>query len=165
MTDDFGQRAGLRRLLARFLFASIVAGPAAVSARPDVDLRRNATTNDDDTEERAADDELDDDAVERAIARLVAYGDRDAAPMSIARLLDTLDPFDATRTAALAALSPHVDVRRALATALASRFRLVGDMVVLDHLQHDADASVRAAAERALDGRVGVLAKWPLYRA
>jgi hypothetical protein len=55
-----------------------------------------------------------------------------------------------------------VDVRLALADALLARFHLVGDMFVLDHLRNDPDAAVRAAAARALDGRIGVVTKWPL---
>jgi len=158
MTDEIAPRRGLRRMLARFLFASVVAGPAA-SASPDVDVR---DVRDDVAKSEDDPDDVDDETIERAVASLVAASDRGAAGNALARLLDKLEPFDATRTAALTALSPRVDVRRALADALASsRFPLVGARFALDLLTHDPDRGVRDAAARALDGRIGVVMKWP----
>lgn len=64
-----------------------------------------------------------------------------------------MNPFDATSTATRAALDPDARVRRALAEALAKRFHLVGDDIVLDHLVGDHDPAVRAAALRASRAR------------
>jgi hypothetical protein len=55
----------------------------------------------------------------------------------------------ATEIACNWALSHDAQKRLALATALARRFPLVGDDVVLDHLAHDRIASIRRAARGA----------------
>jgi hypothetical protein len=140
MKDNGATRGGLKRLFARFLFAGAFAVPAAASASP-------GRASYDDVS--ASDDDCDDDCVEAAVESLVTYagGDR------LARLLETMTPFDATRTAALAAISPNVYVRRALADALASSFALVGDDLVLDQLRVDPDPGVRDAATRAAIAR------------
>jgi hypothetical protein len=146
-----GMAGLMKRVLARFLLATCTLGSAGPAAASESESRRP----------RSSDEELDDDTVEHAIGSLVAT-ERELAGAYLASLLDELEPFDATRAAALAALSPRADVRRALADALGARFHLVGDSFVLDHLRHDADPAVRAAALRALDGRIGVVAKFPL---
>ncbi len=126
----------LNRLLARFLFAGAVAASADATAMP----REDAAL---------VDEELDDDAVARAIEAMAAGTDPAVAACQLGALLENASPFDATRTAAIAAVSRSVTVRRALAEALISRFPLVGDGLVLDELSSDADPRVRAAAVRA----------------
>jgi hypothetical protein len=133
----------LRHRLARFLLAS--AGTIAASPSP-VDA---ATVSGDDL---AATDDCDDDddvAVQEALGSLVERAGEREAPGRLGSLLADMNAFDATRTASLAALAPQTAVRRALARALASPFRLVGDDFVLDQLAADRDATVREAAARA----------------
>lgn len=141
MKDNGSTRGGLKRLLARFLFAGAFAVPASASAMPGRASYDDVSASDD--------DEVDDDCVESAVESLVTYGGGDR----LARLLESMTPFDATRTAALAAISPNVNVRWALADALASRFPLVGAGFVLDQLRSDPDPSVRDAALRAANTR------------
>jgi hypothetical protein len=141
MKDNGSNRSGLKRLFARFLFAGAFAVPTAATAAP-------GRASYDDVS-RSDDDECDDDCVESAVESLVTYGGGDR----LARLLESMTPFDATRTAALAAISPNVNVRWALADALASSFPLVGDDLVLDQLRSDPDPSVRDAATRATNTR------------
>ncbi len=130
----------LNRLLARFLFAGAVAASADATAA----VRDDASV---------FDGELDDESVERAIEVLAASADPVVAACELGAMLERMSPFDATRTAALAALSRSVTVRRALAEALISRFPVVGDDLVLDQLGRDPDPRVRAAARRAADVR------------
>lgn len=146
---------GLRRLLTHFLLASAVAAPAAASEPSDVTTRDAVPPNDD--------DELDDELVEAAVESLVA-NDPSGASGRLATLLSRMHPFDATRTAALGALSPNADVRRALAAALASRFKLVGAGFVLDQLSRDPAPDVRSEALRAIDARIGIRVRWPTRR-
>jgi hypothetical protein len=141
MKDNGTSRGGLKRLFAKFLFAGAFAVPTSASAVPGRALYDDVSHNDD--------DECDDDCVESAVESLVTYGGGER----FARLLESMNPFDATRTAALAAMSPNVNVRWALAQALASTFRLVGDDLVLDQLRADRDPSVREAAARAANTR------------
>ena len=142
MKESGASRGGLKRLLARFLFAGAFAVPASASASAGRPLYDDVAHSDDD-------DELDDDSVELAVESLVTYGGGDR----LARLLESMMPFDATRTAALAAIHPNVNVRWALAVALASRFPLVGADLVLDQLRADRDPNVRDAAVRAVNTR------------
>ena len=141
MKDNGSTRGGLKRLFARFLFAGAFALPASAAAAPGRSPTDDVSTSDD--------DECDDHCVESAVESLVTYGGGER----LARLLESMTPFDATRTAALAAISPNVNVRWALAQALASRFPLVGANFVLDQLQSDRDPSVRDAAARAANTR------------
>lgn len=78
-------------------------------------------------------------------------------------LLQHLDPFDATATAANIAFHPDAYMRHALAAALVTHFPLVGDDFVLDVLARDADYGVRAAARRAAISR-GVCVAQPEHR-
>ena len=68
-------------------------------------------------------------------------------------LLQRLDPFEATATAADVALHPDAYVRHALAAALVVPFPLVGDDFVIDLLTNDADYGVASAARRAAIAR------------
>ena len=52
------------------------------------------------------------------------------------------------------ALSPRVQVRRALGEALTWIFALGGDDVIIDHLSRDEDVEVRFAAVRAAHARL-----------
>jgi len=106
----------------------------------------------------AARDQRDDERGERgdsdevpaqAIAMAATAPDPVAAAHLLSILLDQMRPFDATRTAALAALSTDGRVRHAVAEALSWDFALVGDDVVLDHLAGDEAAEVRFAVARA----------------
>jgi hypothetical protein len=141
MKENGSSRGGLKRLFARYLFAGAFAVPTTAAATP------SRTCYDDVS--RSDDDECDDHCVESAVESLVMYG----GGGRLVRLLESMTPFDATRTAALAAISPNVNVRWAIADALASRFPLVGDDLVLDQLRSDPDPNVRDAAARAANTR------------
>lgn len=98
-------------------------------------------------------DRDDDDAVDdtlEIIEAAVVHTEPQVASAWLGDLLRALDHFDATHVVALAALSPHASVRRALGDALARPFPLVGFGFVLDQLAHDDDPEVRAAAARAV---------------
>lgn len=71
----------------------------------------------------------------------------------LAALLQSMNPFDATCTAAAVAFDPDAYQRHVLAAALAARFPLVGDDFIIDVLCHDTDLAVRAAAVRAASAR------------
>ena len=142
MQDNHASGRGIRRLLRHVVLAGAVALPG--TAAGGTELADDMT---------ARDDEADDHLVETAVESLVASNDRRRAGRQLAHLLEVMSPFDATRTAALAATSPLADVRLAVAEALATRFRIVGDGLVLEQLRDDAEADVRAAATRALEIR------------
>lgn len=133
----------LDRLLARFLLAGAVAASADATAAPRDDVP-------------VVDQELDDESVGRAVEVLASSADPVAAACELGAMLERMSPFDATRTAAIAAVSRSVSVRRALAEALVSRFPLVGDDLVLDQLSRDPDPRVRTSASRAADIRRAV---------
>ena len=130
----------INRLLARFLFAGVVAVPSAGAAPTARTVRDDVS---------ARDDDIDDDGVDAAIERMVSTTRPVVAAQKLRALLEHMDPFDATRTATMAAISSNVDVRRALADALSWPFRLVGETFVLEQLMADADYDVRIAARAA----------------
>lgn len=134
----------IRRLLARFLFAGVVAAPAVSGAAGARAFRDVTPTVDEDNEQ-----DIDDEGVDAAIANMVASTQPVVAAQNLRALLEHMRPFDATRAATTAALSPNVDVRRALAHALVWPFRLVGETFVLEQLLADADPDVRIAAHAA----------------
>ena len=135
----------LNRLLTRFLFAGVVVVPAAGAAAATRTIRDDISQPDDDLD----DDGVDDDGVDAAIEHMVVTTRPVVAAQKLRALLEYMDPFDATRVATTAALSPSVDVRRALADALMWPFRLVGETFVLEQLMQDADYDVRIAARAA----------------
>ncbi|HEY5952642.1 MAG TPA: hypothetical protein VIV40_44390 [Kofleriaceae bacterium] len=155
MTTD-PVRGGLRRRIARFVLAGVGTVAAPASARPDaitpahddVSTNDDAATTDDD-----CDGSCDDQMITEELAVFASATDATTAARGIGILLEHMNPFDATRTAALAAMSPSVGVRHALARALASQLRLVGDDLVLDHLAADTDPRVRDAALTAASMR------------
>jgi hypothetical protein len=130
----------INRLLARFLFAGVVAVPPGPATAAERMLGDDVS---------AHDDEIDDDGVDAAIEKMVSTSMPVVAAQRLRALLEHMDPFDATRTATAAAISPNVDVRRALADALAWPFRLVGETFVLEQLMEDPDFDVRIAARAA----------------
>jgi len=97
--------------------------------------------------------------LDSALALSATLGDTMLAADQFGGLLVRMNPFDAVRTAAIAALHPDARVRRALAIALAAPFRLVGDDLVLDHLALDGDTDVRDAAQDARLARGYVIAR------
>jgi len=132
------QPASALRRLGPYLLAgvgSIAAAPGDV--RDDDDVRH----------EHEEDDDVDD-----ALSSVTPRSTSAAAGRTLAVALEHMNPFDATHAAATAALSPETSVRRGIAEALAW-VGLVGDDVVIDHLQRDDDEGVRAAALRAADAR------------
>jgi hypothetical protein len=128
----------------------LLAGAGTLAASPSAPADAATASRDD---VASADDCDDDDAVQDAIGSLVERAGESEAPQRLALLLADMNPFDATRAASLAALAPEPAVRRALAQALASRFRLVGDDLILDQLATDRDVSVRQAAVHAVRTR------------
>lgn len=68
---------------------------------------------------------------------------------SLALALGGMRPLLATHLAATWSLSSDPVRRLAVAHALERTFLLVGDGLVIDHLSHDSDPSIRAAAARA----------------
>ena len=139
-------RGGLRHRFARFLFS----GAAAVSATP-ASAANNLPDRDDFPSTDGVDDVVvhDDANEDRVLGDSAGSGGGSGGRSAAAYRLAHMNPFDATHFAALAALDPNARVRRELAEALTSRFRLVGDGFVLDHLIADRDPAVRAAAMRA----------------
>ena len=78
----------------------------------------------------------------------------DAAPApepgrDLAAQLSELPAIESMGTAAELALSTDPAERQQLAAALAWSFPLPGDQVVIEHLAHDQEPTVRAAAARA----------------
>jgi HEAT repeat protein len=133
---------GLGALLTRLLVAGLglVAVPPLEAEAREREARIEARED--------GDDELDQ-ALALAARPVEPGTDRHA----FAYLLEHLDGFDALRTAATAALSSRVEVRRAVAEALIRVFPLVGDDVLVDHLSRDEDVQVRFAAVRAAHAR------------
>jgi hypothetical protein len=84
---------------------------------------------------------------------------------SLALALGGMRPLSATHLAATWSLSSDPVRRLAVAHALERTFLLVGDALVIDHLSHDLDPSIRGAAARAAwarrqtGGDPGVLAR------
>lgn len=142
MTSPIHSRR-FRHRLARFLFAGsgLVAAPApAVAAQA-------PETPDAEPDERDEGAEIDlDEVIDTGGDATHVFG---ARGRRLATRLARMNPFDATWTAATAALSPSVRVRRAIAEALVSPFPLVGDDFVLGELVRDPDLDVRAAGVRA----------------
>ena len=97
--------------------------------------------------------------LDSALALIATLGDPELAADQFGGMLVRMNPFDAVRAAAIAALHPDAGVRRALATALAAPLRLVGDDLVLDHLALDGDVDVRGAAQDARLARGYVIAR------
>jgi CheY-like chemotaxis protein len=157
-------RGGFRHFLARVVFAtagvvSAVPTPPADAAPP---LRRDLSAPDDDdpNDDDAVDENLDDlceRSVDDPIAAIAEMSPPLLAAERIARVLRSMDPFDATSFASLTAVSGSEVARHALADALATPFHLVGDDMILDQLVIDEDAVVRDAARRALRIRSGEL--------
>ena len=143
-------RGGLRHRLARFLLvgAGTVAAPASARADTPTASHDDVSSSDDDS-----DTTCDDDVIDAELASFVGATEGVNAAACLGALLEHMHPFDATRTAALAALSRHTFVRHALAQALASRMRIVGAAVMLEHLEADVDPRVRDAASRAASVR------------
>lgn len=110
--------------------------------------------------ERAATCQVEDEHDE-ALAELLSIATDVADPAlaghRLAVVLDQIDPFEATRIAALGAISESPSVRRALAEALVWDFPLVGADMVLEHLASDRVGSVRAAVARAAHTRRAAL--------
>jgi hypothetical protein len=138
-------RGGFRRRLGHMLLA----GAGALALAPDAPADAATQTGDDSSPFDRDDDDAIDDTID-IIEAAVVSSEPHVASAWLCDLLQALDRFDATHTAALAALSPHASVRRAVGDALARPFPLVGDDFVLDQLARDADPDVRAAAGRAL---------------
>lgn len=128
------------RLLARFLFAGVVAVPAGSVTTASRTPRAEVS---------AVEEEIDDDGVDAAIERMVVTTLPVVAAQKLRALLENMSPFDATRAASVAALSDNVGVRRAVADALAWPFRLVGETFLLEQLMVDPDLDVRIAARAA----------------
>lgn len=128
-------RGAMRRLLGSLLFAGV--GVLAAPANDPVIGDAEADTDD------VVSDVVD------ATLDLAGEGDAAAGGAMLAILLDTMHPFDALRTAAIAAQSPRVEVRHALAEALTRVFPLAADDVVLEHLVDDDEPAVRVAALHA----------------
>jgi hypothetical protein len=84
---------------------------------------------------------------------------------SLAQALAEVRPLSATYLAASWSLSSEPLRRLAVAHALEWAFPLVGDALAIDHLSHDGDPAIRAAAARAAwarrhtGGDLGVLAR------
>src|SRR6185503_1467153 len=139
----------LNRLLTRFLFAGVAVGPATAGAAEPRALYDDVSRGDDDLDN----DDVDDDVVDAAMQAMTMGRESRVAARRMRELLEDMDAFDATRTAALAAICPNPGVRLAIADALASRQRIVGAGFVLDMLVRDRDAAVRAAATRTIGVR------------
>jgi hypothetical protein len=147
------RRPGLAGLLSRLVLAGVgvVAAPFEAEGR--------------ERELRSGEEAEPEDLGEAALALAADPLDAATGGYTLAILLEHMDPFDATRTAAAGALSDRVEVRRALGEALTWIFPLLGDDVVIDHLSRDADVEVRFAAVRAAHARLapgddtGVLAR------
>ncbi|HSD87312.1 MAG TPA: hypothetical protein VLB44_07345 [Kofleriaceae bacterium] len=157
MTDD-RPCGGFRHFLARVVFAAagvVSAAPtpqanAAPPLRRDLSAPENDDPNDDDAIDEGVDDQDDD-----PIAAIAESSDPSHSSERVATLLADMNPFDATTSASLTALRGSTRARHALAEALASPFRLVGDDLILEQLVVDEDAAVRDAARRALRIRSG----------
>ena len=67
----------------------------------------------------------------------------------LAHAIAEMTPLAATHLATTWALSDDRVRRAAIASALEWSFPLFGDTVVIEHLSHDADPSIRAACARA----------------
>jgi hypothetical protein len=135
-------RGALRRLLGKLLFAGIgvAAAPAAASEVADGDAEADT-------------DEVVTDVVDAALDLAGDPPDPVAGGHMLAILLEGMHPLDAIRTAATAALSPRVEVRRSLAEALSWVFPLATDGVILEHLARDPEVDVRIGAARAAHAR------------
>jgi hypothetical protein len=127
----------------------LLAGAGVLAVAPDAPADAAVQTGDDSSPFDRDDDDAIDDTID-IIEAAVVSSEPQVASAWLCDLLQALDRFDATHTAAHAALSPHASVRRALGDALARPFLLVGDDFVLDQLARDAEPDVRAAAGRAL---------------
>lgn len=138
MRKPFDSRGGFKRLLVPTVFVSagVVGMPVPANAS-DVNAPPGGEWSDR-REGTDVADLLDPDAEHRA-----------GTSRRLAGRLARMNPFDATRVVAIAALSPSVRIRQTIAESLASSFPLVGDDFVLDHLAGDPDTHVRSAARRA----------------
>jgi hypothetical protein len=72
-----------------------------------------------------------------------------AAAHWLAVSLERMLPLAATNTACRWALSPDPELRATMAGALEWTFTLLGDRTIIEHLAHDPEPAVRAAAARA----------------
>jgi hypothetical protein len=123
------------------LFAGVVVAPSVSGAGGARVVRDMVSAVDEENDE-----DIDDDGIDAAIVNMVVSTNPVVAAQNLRSLLEHMTPFDATRTAMTAAVSPNVDVRRALAAALVWPFRLVGETFVLEQLMDDPDPDVRVAA-------------------
>ena len=127
----------------------LLAGAGVLAVAPDAPADAAAQPGSDSLPADSDDDDAVDDTLD-IIEAAIVHAEPHVASAWLGDLLRALDRFDATHTVALAALSPHASVRRALGDALARPFPLVGFGFVLDQLARDADPEVRAAAARAV---------------
>jgi hypothetical protein len=158
-------KVSLRRLLSKLTALALstsAVGPAAAAphARPKVDLSVT------ETEEKTDEDDSDFDA-SLPIDREHLDPDDAASVLgrSLALALGDMRPLAATHLVASWSLSSDPVRRLAVAHAMEWTFPLVGDSLVIDHLSHDGDPQIRAAAGRAAwarrhtTGDLGVLTR------
>lgn len=126
------------------LFRKLVVGIALTSS-PSAFAARTSAIEDDETMSEA--DRAIGVVLESMVERALQHR-RDVAEV-LGILLDNMHPLDATRSICEAAMSPSIEVRRALCDSLARDAHMVGRQSVLEHLMADAEPLVRHAAIRA----------------
>lgn len=149
------RRISLRRLLSRLTVLALSAAPVASNAGQVVSAHTSM-----DEDDGVFDTDL---PIDRG-----HMDQQDAAALlgrHLAQALGELRPLAATHLATTWALSEDPLRRGAIASALEWVFPLLGDGVILDHLSHDPDPTIRTAvaraawARRATGGDLGVLAR------